>query len=49
MSVQTDTKHVGGQGKEFGQISKDEGYILQDGVEIGVGKKIPLWLIGFLY
>lgn len=40
---------VGGQGKEFGQIGKDEGCIVQDDIDMGVGRKIPLWLFGFLY
>lgn len=41
---------IGGPGKGFGQI-KDipNSYVAQDGVETGVGNKIPLWLFGFLY
>ena len=41
---------VGGSGKGFGQI-KDmpDSYLAVDGMEIGYGNKIPLWLFGFLY
>ena len=41
---------VGGRGKGFAQI-KDmpDSYVVNDGVEVGIGKKIPLWLFGFLY
>ena len=41
---------IGGKGKGFGQI-KDipESYVVNDGVETGIGNKIPLWLFGFLY
>lgn len=41
---------VGGPGKGFEQI-KDipNSYVAQDGVETGIGNKIPLWLFGFLY
>ncbi|MCR5413469.1 MAG: AAA family ATPase [Kiritimatiellae bacterium] len=41
---------IGGAGKGFGQI-KDvaDSYVVNDGVELGIGNKIPLWLFGFLY
>lgn len=41
---------VGGKGKTFKQI-KDipDSYVVNDGVEVGFGNKIPLWLFGFLY
>ena len=41
---------VGGKGKGFDQI-KDlpDSYVASDGLELGVGNKIPLWLFGFLY
>ena len=41
---------IGGEGKGFGQI-KDlkDSYVVNDGVETGIGNKIPLWLFGFLY
>ena len=41
---------VGGKGKGFSQI-KDipDSYVVNDGVEVGIGNKIPLWLFGFLY
>jgi len=41
---------VGGKGKDFGQISGiTDSYILRDNEEYGIGNKIPLWLLGFLY
>ena len=48
-----DGKHlfeVGGAKKTFAQI-KDEpdSYLAVDGVEVGRGNRIPLWLFGFLY
>ncbi len=41
---------VGGKGKGFDQI-KDipDSFVVNDGVEVGIGNKIPLWLFGFLY
>ena len=41
---------IGGKGKGFDQI-KDmpNSYVVNDGVETGIGNKIPLWLFGFLY
>ncbi len=48
-----DGKHlfeVGGSGKKFIQI-KDlpDSYVVSDGMETGLGNKIPLWLFGLLY
>lgn len=41
---------IGGKSKSKKQI-KDEttAWVVADGLEIGVGDKIPLWLFGFLY
>ena len=41
---------IGGKNKGFGQI-KDmpDSFIAADGIEVGFGRKIPLWLFGFLY
>lgn len=41
---------IGGPGKGFEQIKDiQNSYVAQDGVETGIGNKIPLWLFGFLY
>lgn len=41
---------VGGRNKGFKQIKSEEiGYLACDDIEIGIGRKIPLWLFGFLY
>ena len=44
------TFEIGGAGKKFGQI-KDipESHVVNDGVELGYGNKIPLWMFGCLY
>lgn len=44
------TFEIGGAGKKFGQI-KDvpDSHVVNDGVELGYGNKIPLWMFGFLY
>ena len=39
---------IGGKNKDFSQIGSS-GYLFVDDVEIVYGRKIPLWLIGFLY
>ncbi|MCD6429837.1 MAG: ATP-binding protein, partial [Deltaproteobacteria bacterium] len=41
---------IGGRNKGFSQI-KDvpESFVVADGIEVGSGNKIPLWLFGFLY
>ncbi len=41
---------VGGKKKNFNQVkSEKDAYLACDEMEQGVGKKIPLWLFGFLY
>ena len=44
------TFEIGGRNKGFEQI-KDipNSYLAIDDIETGIGKKIPLWLFGFLY
>ncbi len=44
------TFEVGGKGKGFSQI-KDikNSYVASDGLEVGIGNKIALWMFGFLY
>ena len=44
------TFEVGGSGKTFTQVANvADSYILADRIEFPIGKKIPLWLIGFIY
>ena len=44
------TIEVGGASKSFKQIKDiSNSYVVADDLEIGSGKKIPLWLFGFLY
>lgn len=46
----TFTFEVGGKGKGFSQIADlPNSYVLADNIEYGVGNKIPIWLLGFLY
>ena len=41
---------IGGKGKTFKQIADiPNSYVVNDGVDVGFGNKIPLWLFGFLY
>ncbi len=41
---------IGGRNKGFEQIKGiPNSYLAIDDIEIGIGKKIPLWLFGFLY
>lgn len=41
---------VGGNNKSGKQIrTAQQAYVAADGIEIGIGNKIPLWLFGFLY
>lgn len=41
---------VGGKNKTFAQVKGNHNaYLAMDDLEIGLGKKIPLWLFGFLY
>jgi hypothetical protein len=40
----------GGKDKTFKQLKDvNSGYIVADDIEIGIDKKIPLWLFGFIY
>ena len=44
------TFEVGGKGKTGAQIKgQKNSYIVSDDIEYGIGRKIPLWLFGFLY
>ncbi|OYU96533.1 MAG: AAA family ATPase [Bacteroidetes bacterium B1(2017)] len=44
------TFEVGGKNKTFSQIKQiKQSYIAIDGVETGMGNKIPLWMFGLLY
>jgi predicted AAA+ superfamily ATPase len=41
---------VGGKNKGFKQVAEEKNaYVACDDIEEGVGRKIPLWLFGFLY
>ena len=41
---------VGGKNKGFKQIKGiEDSYVVSDGIDIGQGKKIPLWMFGLLY
>ncbi len=44
------TFEIGGKNKDFSQI-KDikNSFLAVDNIEIGVGNRVPLWLLGFLY
>lgn len=44
------TFEVGGKDKKATQIKGvKDGYVVADNIEVGFGKKIPLWLFGFIY
>lgn len=44
------TIEVGGQDKRFNQIADvPNSFVLADNLDFPIGKKIPLWLIGFTY
>ena len=44
------TLEVGGNTKTFDQIADmPDSYILADNMEFPIGKKLPLWLVGFCY
>lgn len=46
----TYTFEVGGKGKGFAQIRNlPNSYVVADGIEIGFGNKIPLWIFGLMY
>lgn len=41
---------VGGKGKGFSQIAdKPNSFVIADDIETGIGNRIPMWLLGFLY
>ncbi len=40
---------VGGAGKDLPKPGIEKHYVAADGIETGLGPKIPLWLFGFLY
>ncbi len=41
---------VGGKNKNTSQVRHLDNYIIAaDGIETGVGNKVPVWLLGFLY
>ena len=41
---------IGGEKKSFDQIRDlPDSYLAVDGIEVGRGCRIPLWLFGFLY
>jgi predicted AAA+ superfamily ATPase len=41
---------VGGPGKTASQIrGRRTGFVVADGIEVGLRRRIPLWLLGFLY
>jgi predicted AAA+ superfamily ATPase len=44
------TFEIGGRRKSFKQVNEVENaYLAVDGIEVGNGKRIPLWLFGFMY
>jgi large exoprotein involved in heme utilization and adhesion len=44
------TVEIGGKNKSFDQIKDIENsFVVADSIEIGFGKKIPLWLFGLMY
>lgn len=44
------TFEIGGKDKNFKQLKDTEdGYVVADDIEIGIDKKIPLWMFGFMY
>jgi len=44
------TVEIGGKSKGFSQLNGvKESFVAADGIETGSGRKIPLWLFGFLY
>lgn len=46
---QTWTVEVGGKNKDLPHTDLTDHFVAADGIEIGLGRKIPLWLFGFLY
>jgi predicted AAA+ superfamily ATPase len=46
---QTWTVEVGGKNKDLPDSDLPKQFVAADGIEVGHGKKIPLWLFGFMY
>jgi predicted AAA+ superfamily ATPase len=46
---QTYLFEIGGKDKKVAQSENQPIYVAADDIEVGFGKKIPLWLFGFLY
>ena len=43
------TFEIGGKGKDSGQIKGVENaWLALDAIEVGVGRRIPLWMFGFI-
>ncbi len=41
---------IGGRNKKFNQIKNEKtAFLANDSIEVGIGNKLPLWLLGFLY
>ena len=41
---------IGGKNKRYKQIADlPDSYVIVDDIETGLGNKIPMWLLGFLY
>lgn len=40
---------IGGPGKSAHQLAGNAGFLALDRIELGYGRRIPLWLFGFLY
>lgn len=44
------TFEVGGQSKTFAQIADlPNSFVLADDIDTPIGKKLPIWTVGFLY
>ena len=44
------TFEIGGKSKGTHQIQDvPQSFVAADGIEVGFGRKVPLWLFGFLY
>ena len=44
------TFEIGGPDKGFSQIAGvDDSFVFADGIEMPVGRKMPLWMLGFIY
>lgn len=48
--IEDNTFEIGGNGKTFDQIKNvPNSFLVVDDVQVGIRKRIPLWLFGFLY